>query len=64
HLITAPKTSNKQVLISYNDDSKVELFIAPCKFSNGTQLTLSTKDDFRLKELSDYSPFFMRYSIY
>ena len=64
YLVTAPEIPNNQIIISYNDDSKAELFIAPCKFSNGTQLTLSTGDNLRLKEMSDYSPFFMRYSIY
>ena len=64
HIISAPKTPENQIIISYNSASKIELFIAPCKFSNGTQLTLSTKDDLRLKELTDYSPFFMRYSMY
>jgi len=63
HLIKTPATQKNQIIISYNEDSKPELFIAPCKFSNGTQLTLSTEDKLRLNELSDYSPFFMRYSI-
>lgn len=64
HIVNVPKTSNNKIIVSYNYGSKSELFIAPCKLSNGTQLTLSTGDDLRLKELSDYSPFFMRYSIY
>jgi len=64
HLIKTPETAKNQIITCYNDDSRPELFIAPCKFSNGTQLTLSTENELRLNELTDYSPFFMRYSIY
>ena len=64
HIVKVPVTPKNQIIISYNNNTKPEFFIAPCKFSNGTQLTLSTNEDLHLKELTDYSPFFMRYSIH
>jgi len=64
HSVKIPATPKNQAIICYNKGSKPQFFIAPCKFSYGTQLTLSTDEDIRLEELTDNSPFFMRYSIH
>lgn len=63
HLIDPPEASAKHIIVIQKDNSTRELFIAPSKLSNGTQIKSASGQSFTLDSLIDFSPFYMHYRI-
>ncbi|MCK4841877.1 MAG: hypothetical protein KAT04_08335 [Methylococcales bacterium] len=62
--ISSPETLDNQIISIQHKNAKVEVLIPPSKFASGTQINLTSNNNFTLGDLVDYSPFYMRYITY
>ena len=58
---SSPNASTEQIIIIQTQNSKPEVFIAPCMFHYDTQITSSAEETFTLEKLIDYSPYYMHF---
>jgi hypothetical protein len=61
HQLTSPQLAENKILSIKPADAETNFFISQCKLPSVTQLTIDSGEQFTLKKLIDYSPFFSRY---